>query len=65
MSICNVSRSRGICAWYVMLNTPLQDGVIEMWNSTLMKMVRIMLSCYTLPFSLWIYALKTTMYMLN
>ena len=37
MSICKVSQSRGICAWYAMLNTPLQDGVKEMWNRTLMK----------------------------
>ena len=38
---------------------------MEMWNRTLMELVRSISCCYTLPYFLWIYALKTTMYMLN
>ena len=48
-----------------MNRTPLQNGVVERWNRTLREMVRLMSCCYTLPYLLWIYALKTTMYMLN
>jgi hypothetical protein len=48
-----------------MLGTPQQNGVAERRNRTLMDMVRSMLSNSTLPLSLWMYALKTTVYLLN
>ena len=56
---------RGICAQYTMLGTSQQNGVSERRNRTLMDMVRSMLSNSSLPVSLWMYALKTTMYLLN
>jgi len=56
---------RGICAQYTMAGTPQQNGVSERRNRTLMDMVRSMLSNSSLPVSLWMYALKTAMYMLN
>ena len=48
-----------------MLETPQQNGVIERRNRTLMDMVRSMLSNSTLPLSLWMYTLKTAVYLLN
>ena len=56
---------RGICVQYTMLGTPQQNDVSERRNQTLMDMVRSMLSNSSLPVSLWMYALKTTMYLLN
>ena len=55
----------GICAQYTMPGTPQQNGVSERRNQTLMDMVRSILSNSCLPISLWMYALKTTMYLLN
>ena len=55
----------GICAQYTMPRTPEQNGVAERRNRTLMEMVRSMLSHSSLPISLWMYALKTAMYLLN
>ena len=55
----------GICAQYTMSGTPQQNGVLERCNRTLMDMVRSMLSNSKLPVSLWMYALKTAMYLLN
>ncbi|GKC62847.1 retrovirus-related pol polyprotein from transposon TNT 1-94, partial [Tanacetum coccineum] len=45
--------------------TPQQNGVAERRNRTLMEMVRSMISKSSLPKSLWIYALKTAVYLLN
>nr|KYP40054.1 Retrovirus-related Pol polyprotein from transposon TNT 1-94 [Cajanus cajan] len=56
---------RGICAQYTMSGTPQQNGVSERRNRTLLDMVRSMLSNSSLPISLWTYALKTAMYLLN
>jgi len=56
---------RGICAQYTMPGTPQQNGVSERRNRTLMDMVRSMLSKSTVPVSLWMYDLKSTMYLLN
>jgi len=56
---------RGICAQYTMSDTPQQNGVLERRNRTLMDMVRSMLGNSSLPVSLWMYALKTAMYLLN
>ena len=56
---------RGICAQYTMSGTPQQNGVSKRRNRTLMDMVRSMLSNSCLPVSLWMYALKTVMYLLN
>jgi len=56
---------RGICAQYTMPGTPQQNGVSERRNQTLMDMVKSMLSNSSLPVSLWMYALKTVMYLLN
>ena len=57
--------SRGICAQYTMPGTLQQNGVTERHNRTLMDMVRSMLSHSSLPSSLWLYALKTVIYLLN
>ena len=48
-----------------MSGTPQQNGVAERRNRTLMDIVRSMLSNSTLPLSLWMYALKTIVYLLN
>ena len=48
-----------------MPGTPQKNGVAERRNRTLMDMVRSILSNSTLPLSLWMYALKTTVYLLN
>ena len=48
-----------------MLGTPQQNDVTERSNQTLMVMVRSMMSNSSLPKSLWMYALKTAMYLLN
>ena len=55
----------GICAQYTMPGTPQQNGVTERRNITLMDMVRSMISNSSLPKSLWTYALKTEVYLLN
>ena len=48
-----------------MPGTPQQNGVAERRNRTLMNMVRSMLSHANIPKSLWMYALKTAVYLLN
>ena len=58
-------QKRGICAQYTMLRTPQQNVVSERCNRTLMDMVRNMLNNSNLPVSLWMYALKAVMYLLN
>jgi len=58
-------KKRGICAQYTMTGTPQQNGVSERRNRTLMDMVRSMLSNSCLLVSLWMYALKIVMYLLN
>ena len=55
----------GIYAQYTMPGTPHQNGVSERRNRTLMEMVRSMMSHSSLPISMWMYALKTAMYLLN
>ena len=57
--------SQGICAQYTMPGTPQQNGVAERQNRTLMDMVRSMLSHNNVPKSLWMYSLKTVVYLLN
>ena len=57
--------SRGICAQYTMSGMPQQNDVTERRNRTLMEMVRSMISKSSLPKSLWMYALKTAVYLLN
>ena len=58
-------QEHGIVAKYTMRGSPDQNGVAERRNRTLLDMVRSMLSSSNLPKSLWIEALKTTMYILN
>ena len=48
-----------------MSGTPQQNGVSERRNRNLMDMVRSMLINSNLPISLWMYALKTVMHLLN
>jgi hypothetical protein len=48
-----------------MSDDPQQNGVAERNNRTLVDMVRSMLSYSTLPISLWMDALKTTVHILN
>ena len=56
---------RGLCAQYTKPGTSQQNGVAERRNCTLLDMVRSMLRNSSLPISLWMHALKTTMYLLN
>jgi hypothetical protein len=58
-------QKNGIVAQYLMPDDPQQNRVTERHNRTLMDMVRSMLSYSTLPISLWIGALKTTVHILN
>jgi transposase InsO family protein len=58
-------QENGIVAQYSMPVDPQQNGVAERRNRTLMDMVRSMLSYSTLPISLWMEALKTTVHILN
>ena len=55
----------GICRQYTMPGTLQQNGVSNRHNKTLMNMVKSMLSNSNLPISLLMYALKTTMYLMN
>ena len=48
-----------------MPRTPQQNGIAEKRNHTLIDMVRSMLSNSTLLLSLWMYTLKTAIYLLN
>ena len=48
-----------------MPSTPQQNGVAERRNRTLMNMVRSMMSDSSLTKSLWMYTLKTAVYLLN
>ena len=63
--LAKLLQKRGICAQYTMSGTPQPNGVSERHNRTLMDMIRSMLINLTLPVSLWMYALKTVMYLLN
>ncbi|GJX21506.1 ribonuclease H-like domain-containing protein [Tanacetum coccineum] len=56
--------SRHMCLIYY-ASTPQQNDVVERRNRTLMEMVRSMISKSSLPKSLWIYSLRTTVYLLN
>ena len=55
----------GICAQYTMPGAPQQNCVAKKRNHTLLDMVRSMLSYSSLPISLWMYALKTAIYLLD
>ena len=55
----------GIVPQYTMLGTLSQNGVADRRNRTLKDMVRSMISHSTLPKSLWVEAIKTTIYILN
>ena len=55
----------GIFVQYTMLCTLQQNGVLESHNKTLMDIIRSKMSNSSLSTSLWMYALKTTMYLLN
>ncbi|GKA49511.1 retrovirus-related pol polyprotein from transposon TNT 1-94, partial [Tanacetum coccineum] len=57
--------SHDVCAQYTMSGTPQQNDVAERRNKTLMEMVRSMISKSSLPKSLWIYARRTAVYLLN
>ncbi|CAO2827720.1 unnamed protein product [Amaranthus hypochondriacus] len=57
-------QENGIVAQYTMSGSPDQNGVSERRNR-LMDMVRSMLSSSKMPKSLWIEALKTSVYILN
>ncbi|GJV58830.1 retrovirus-related pol polyprotein from transposon TNT 1-94 [Tanacetum coccineum] len=57
--------SHDICAKYTLPGMPQQNGMAERRNRTLMEMVRSMISKSSLSKSLWIYALRTVMYLLN
>ena len=48
---------------YTMSGTPQQNDVSERRNRTSMDMIRSMLNNSTLLIPLWMYALKTTMYL--
>lgn len=46
-------------------DTPRQNGATERWNHTLLDMVRSILSYSNVLLSSWMYALRTTAYLLN
>lgn len=48
-----------------MPSTSQQNDVTKRHNCTLIDMVRSLLSYSSLPLSLWMKTLKTTMYLLN
>ena len=48
-----------------MPGSPHQNGIAERRNRTLMEMVRSMVNDSSVPISLWMYALRTTAYILN
>ncbi|KAL0446541.1 UNVERIFIED_CONTAM: putative mitochondrial protein [Sesamum latifolium] len=54
-----------IVAQYTMPSSPDQNGVAERRNRTLLDMVQSMMASSKLPKSLWIEALKKTVYILN
>ncbi|KAL0443938.1 UNVERIFIED_CONTAM: hypothetical protein Slati_2116500, partial [Sesamum latifolium] len=56
---------QGIVAQYTMPGSSDQNGVTERRNQTLLDMVRSMMASSKLPKSLWIEALKTTVYILK
>jgi transposase InsO family protein len=58
-------QENGIVAQYSTPGEPKQNGVAERRNRTLMNMVRSMLSNSTLPVSLWMEVLKTTVHISN
>ncbi|KAJ9565087.1 hypothetical protein OSB04_001053 [Centaurea solstitialis] len=55
----------GIAAQYTTPGSPWQNGVAERRNRTLLEMVRSMMSHANLPVSLWTYALRMAVYILN
>ena len=48
-----------------MLGSPHQNGIAERRNHTLMEIVRSMVNDSSVPVSLWMYAIRTTAYILN
>jgi len=48
-----------------MSGMPQQNGVTEMRNHTLMKMIRSMMNNSFLPLFLWMYVSKFSTYLLN
>ena len=64
-SFARFLQKNGIVTQYSTLGEPLQNGVAERRNRTLMDMVRSMISYSTLPISLWMEALKTVIHILN
>jgi hypothetical protein len=58
-------QKNGIVTQYSMSSDPQQNRVAKRHNCTLMDMVRSMLSYSTLPISLWMKALKTTVHIFN
>ena len=48
-----------------MSRSPHQKGIAERHNRTLMEMVRSMVNDSSVSVSLWMYALRTTAYILN
>ena len=58
-------RKMALVAHYSTPGEPQQNGVAERRNRTLIDMVRSMISYSTLPISLWMEALKTTIHILN
>ena len=55
----------GIVSQLIAPRTPQQNGVVERRNQTLLDMMRSMLSYSSLPTSVWGYALRTAIYILN
>ena len=55
----------GIVSQLTAPRTPQQNGVVKRKNRSLLEMTRPMISYSTLPISIWGYALKTAMHILN
>ena len=58
-------KKQGIRVHYTMPGTLQQNGVAKRRNCTLMDMVRSIISNSFIPLSLWMYALRTSIYLLN
>ena len=57
--------NNGILSQLTTPGTPLQNGVAERRNRTLLDMMRSMLSNSSLPKLFWRYALQTAVYLIN
>ena len=58
-------KNHGLCAQCTMSGTLENNDVVTRRDETLLDIIRSMMSSSSLPKFLWMYALKTAMYLLN